>query len=228
MPRRYNKAYLLGLDDRLGLTHRERSSAAEFVFRLNDMDALTYCIKDPAKFLWRTGLTLEELRAGVANGSIKDSWLVYQSGDGAEAAIPVGRFLEVPDSLPQGNVGERKRVHTSDQADPIVSNDLSEFLRRQRRRTGYAFLRGFNNLMFSIACGLIVLSGIAVFFFSDSLPFVLGTLIAMVASFLALVVLRGSIEMAIDVADCIAEQTRMFSLARQRKTESTAAPSPTP
>jgi hypothetical protein len=116
---------------------------------------------------------------------------------------------------------------------PVVqSHSTSRLLATVRGRSNYPFLRKVNDVVFWLHCVLIVLSVLLCLFglgWSESLSFwsVLFLIALTGEAVVVALVIRGAAEMAVDVADCVAEQTRLAAEAHKRATH-TATPSPPP
>jgi hypothetical protein len=134
----------------------------------------------------------------------------------------VAQFLGVSDG-PARSASETKTESTRHRV-----------LRDIRECTCYRFLRAINGVVFWLNCLLIALASFLGLFYVMSAE-VLGFwsflfLVALTAEAVVVVmVIRGGAEMAIDIADCIAEQTRLATEAQEKpRPEATPSPPPTP
>ena len=115
-----------------------------------------------------------------------------------------------------------------------VPTPISLYLAQVRKETGYVFLRDVNDLVFWLHCILITSAVLLCLFglgWSESLgvwSFLFLAVLTAEAVIVALVI-RGAAELAVDMADCVAEQTRLASAAHEQATSpTTPSPPPTP
>ena len=192
-----------------------------------------------------------EVRRRLRQGEIDESWLATRATSSSspddlrsQAWLPVYSVLElVPpsarrDTPVQARVGSSNHQLLPAEARGWMPRPLGlereQFLSLIRTASPYRFLRVVNNLVFWFHCVLIALVVLLCLFglgWSSSLGFrSLLFLVALTAeAVIVVMVIRAGSEMAIDVADCIAEQTRIASEAHEkRRPEASDSRSPTP
>ena len=192
-----------------------------------------------------------EVRRRLRQGEIDESWLATRATSSSspddlrsQAWLPVYSVLElVPpsarrDTPVQARVGSSNHQLLPAEARGWMPRPLGlereQFLSLIRTASPYRFLRVVNNLVFWFHCVLIALVVLLCLFglgWSSSLGFrSLLFLVALTAeAVIVVMVIRAGSEMAIDVADCIAEQTRLAIEAHEkRRPEASDSRSPTP
>ena len=192
-----------------------------------------------------------EVRRRLRQGEIDESWLATRATSSSspddlrsQAWLPVYSVLElVPpsarrDTPVQARVGSSNHQLLPAEARGWMPRPLGlereQFLSLIRTASPYRFLRVVNNLVFWFHCvliALVVLLCLVGLGWSSSLGFrsllFLGALTA--EAVIVVMVIRAGSEMAIDVADCIAEQTRLAIEAHEkRRPEASDSRSPTP
>jgi len=192
-----------------------------------------------------------EVRRRLRQGEIDESWLATRATSNSspddlrsQAWLPVYSVLElVPpsarrDTPVQARVGSSNHQLLPAEARGWMPRPLGlereQFLSLIRTASPYRFLRVVNNLVFWFHCVLIALVVLLCLFglgWSSSLGFrSLLFLVALTAeAVIVVMVIRAGSEMAIDVADCIAEQTRLAIEAHEkRRPEASDSRSPAP
>lgn len=191
-----------------------------------------------------------EVRRRLKQGDIDESWLAIRAPSSSspddlrsKAWLPVYSVMElVPprstrDTPAQAKVsgsGSHLLRRESTGVMPRGSGlQREQFLAQIRTTSPYGFLRVVNNVVFWLHCALIALVALLCLFelgWSRSLGFWAFVLLFAVTleAVVVVMVIRGGAEMAIDVADCIAEQTRLAAEAHQSVSPATPAPPPTP
>jgi hypothetical protein len=198
---------------------------------------MKYSVKKPTWMFWRTSLTIDQVRSGVDAGRIGIDWLVCPLGE-ASRAVEVARLLREPDlfgpALPVKSASSPISDHEHGIPDSNAVSLLSGFLGQIRSKTGYPFLRSVNQVVFWLHCVLVSLAVLLCLLglgWSASLGFwsFLFLVALTVEAVIVVMVIRAGAEMAIDVADCIAEQTRLAVEAQEKpRPEATLSPPPTP
>jgi hypothetical protein len=192
-----------------------------------------------------------EVRRRLKQGEIDESWLATQAPSGSspddlrsQAWLPVYSVLELVPPSSRRDPPVQTSVNKSDHRQSasvvlgstprVLGSEREQFLFRIRMSSPYRFLRVVNNVVFWLHCILISLAVMLCLFglgWSESLGFwsFLFLLGLAVETVIVVMVIRSGAEMAIDVADCIAEQTRLATESRERPLPvTTPAPPSTP
>ena len=192
-----------------------------------------------------------EVRRRLRQGEIDESWLATRAASSSspddlrsQTWLPVYSVLElVPpssrrDTPVQARVGRSNHQLLPAEARGWMPRTLGlereQFLYLIRTASPYRFLRVVNNLVCWFHCVLIALGVLLCLFglgWSSSLGF--GSFLFLIAltaeAVIVVMVIRAGAEMAIDVADCITEQTRLATEAQEKpRPEATPSPPPTP
>ena len=191
-----------------------------------------------------------EVRRRLKRGDIDESWLAIRAPSSSspddlqsQAWLPVYSVMALVPPRSTGGptaqakvsdpVSHRLRKESTGGMSRASGLQREQFIAQIRTTSPYGFLRVVNNIVFWLHCALIALVVLLCLFelgWSSSLGFWAFLLLFAVTleAVVVVMVIRGGAEMAIDVADCIAEQARLAVETHQSVSPATPSPPPTP